>query len=171
LQDARYALLSLCLIDIYVTTSSDISILTSEPRNSVQSVASIRDWLQVRSCRNFPDVMCLCFNRTSAIHAHYEVYNIFPSFLYRPIPLSTVYHSHMDTLLLRCMNNGQSILSELLELVSVLCQITTKAHVTSVQISKFFHFTFSLPSLSYLYLTKVFGRTFATRNLCYGTSF
>jgi len=109
---------------------------------------------------NFTDAMCLRLNTTRAIHAHYEFSSIFPSFLYRPIPLSTVYHSHMDTLLLRCMNNGQSILTELLELVSFLCQITTKAQVTSVQISKFFHFTFSLPSLSYLYLTRVFGRTF-----------
>jgi hypothetical protein len=154
-----------------VTSSSDISILTCEPRNSAQSVASIRDWLRVNSCQNFTEVTFLCFSRTRAINAHYEVSSIFPSFLYRPIPLSPVYHSHMNTLHLRCMNNGQSILLELLELVSALCQITTKAHVTSVQISKFFHFTFSLPSLSYLYLTKVFGKTFVTRILCYGTSF
>lgn len=171
MQDARYALLFLCLIEIYVKSSSDISVLTCEPRNSAQSVASIRDWLHVSSCRNFTDVIWPYLNKTRAIHAHYEVSSIFPSFLYRPILLSTVYHSHMDTLLLRCMNNGQSILPELLELVSVLCQITTKAHVTSVQISKFSHFTFSLPSLSYLYLTKVFGRTSVTRILCYGTSF
>ena len=129
-----------------MTSPSDISILTCKPRKSAQSVASVRDWLHVNSCRNFADVMCLSLNRTRIIHAHYEVSSIFPSFLYRPILLSTVYHSHMDTLLLRCMNNGQSILPALLELLFVLSDNNNSAR----------HFCTNKQVLSLYYLSSKF---------------
>lgn len=157
-----------------MTSSSEISKLTYEPRNRVQSVAAIRDWFRTNSCGYFTDVP-LCLNRTHVLYMltmrfPAPVYWYFSSFLYRPIPLSTAYHSHTDTLLLRCMNNGQSILRTL---GARFCSISdnnksvrhfcTNKHVLSLYFlsSKFILFIFN----------KSLWKNFVTRILCYRTSF
>jgi hypothetical protein len=159
----------------HVTSSSDISKFTYEPRNRVQSVAAIRDWFHTNSCGYFTDVPCLCLTEHTCCTCaqwgfHHLFFGIFLHFsidrsLFQPRIIRIRTNSSWGAWIMvsqyfRTLGARFCSISDNNKSVRHFC---TNKHVLSLYFlsSKFILFIFN----------KSLWMNFVTRILCYRTSF